>query len=79
MILNQAWEFNKPIGPVMQEVLGPVPTGSVYEPIGLLWYHFLAFCLLHNTNWTSIDLVDVAEHVVNAIAMGRSDDLAVSI
>ena len=63
----------------MQEVLGPVPTGSAYEPngIGGLRYHFLALCLLHNPTWTLIDLFNVAEHVVNADASGRGNDLAV--
>ncbi|DBB01053.1 TPA: hypothetical protein ACH3X1_000953 [Trebouxia sp. C0004] len=79
MILNQAWEFNMPIGPLMQELLGPVPTGSAYEPIGGLRYHFVALCLLHNPTWTTCDLVEVAEHVVNAFTLGRCHDLAVWI
>ena len=77
MVLTQAREFNMPIGPLMQEVLGPVPTGSAYEPIGGLRHHFLALCLLHNPTWTIVDLFDVAEHVVNADALGRGNDPAV--
>lgn len=44
-----------------------------------LRYHFLALCLLHNPTWTMIvvDLFDVAEHVLNADALGRDNDLAV--
>ena len=77
MVLNLARELNMPIGPVMQEVLGPVPTASSYEPIGDLRYHFLALCLLHNPTWTIVDLFDVAEHVVNADALGGDNDLVV--
>ena len=68
MVLNLARELNMPIGPLMQEELGPVPTASSYEPIGDLRYHFLALRLLHNPTWTIVDLFDVAEHVVNADA-----------
>ncbi|DBB04208.1 TPA: hypothetical protein ACH3X1_013242 [Trebouxia sp. C0004] len=79
MILNQAWEFNMPIGPLMQELLGPVPIGSAYKPIGGLRFHFLALCLLHNPTWTTCDFVEVAEHVVNAFTLGRGHDVAVWI